>query len=237
MSSAVARAFLCADIPLQKLKHPEIKNLFKKLGHDAPSESAARNHVPSLAEKEKSRIIETVTTKNIFMVVDESEINGVKYLNILVGTLEKPESTFLFDCRPITGRLSHETICQAVDDSIQEMSIERSQLCLILSDAARYMMKAGEVLKCMYPNLLHVTCVAHLLHNCCMLIRSHYPRVDTLIATIKSAVVKNKDRRLKFSSIGLPPRPVLTRWGTWIKAAFWYSENLPQVNVLHFSYI
>jgi len=42
-------------------------------------------------------------------------------------------------------------------------------------------------------------------------------------------VVKNKDRRAKFSAINTSPQPAVTRWGTWLKAAEYYAKNLPQV--------
>jgi len=39
---------------------------------------------------------------------------------------------------------------------------------LLLSDAAKYMLAADAIPKSLYPKLFHVTCVAHLLHNCGM---------------------------------------------------------------------
>lgn len=100
---------------------------------------------------------------------------------------------------------------------------------LLLTDAATYMTAAGKVLREMYPQLFHVTCVAHLLHNCAQKVRAHFPRVDELIATVKAATVKNADRRNQFSAIGSVPSPVPTRWASWLEAAFYYAANLPMV--------
>ena len=45
--------------------------------------------------------------------------------------------------------------------------------------------------------------------------------------------IKNRSRRAFFTSIGQPPQPVVTRWGSWLTAAFYYSRNLPEVrNIL-----
>ena len=41
--------------------------------------------------------------------------------------------------------------------------------------------------------------------------------------------MKNKDRRPKFSTINNPPQPVVTRWGSWLKAAKYYAKNFSQV--------
>ena len=83
---------------------------------------------------------------------------------------------------------------------------------MLLSDAAKYMIAAGITLKSLYPKLFHVTCVAYLLHNCTMKIKSYFEDVDQLIAEVKAVTIKNKTRQAKFSAIGYPPQSVPTRW-------------------------
>ena len=51
-------AFLAADIPLHKLRNPHIVKLFTDLGQQMPSESACRQYVQTLAEKEQDRVKE-----------------------------------------------------------------------------------------------------------------------------------------------------------------------------------
>ena len=72
---------------------------------------------------------------------------------------------------------------------------------------------AGKILKELYPSLMHVTCVAHLLHNCAMRVHAHSKNIDKIIASIKAATIKNKDRKKDFHDAGLPspPDPVITR--------------------------
>ena len=65
---------------------------------------------------------------------------------------------------------------------------------MLLSDAAKYVIGAGITLKSLYPKLFHVTCVAHLLHNYAMKIKSHFEDVDQLIAKVKTVTIKNKTR-------------------------------------------
>ena len=88
---------------------------------------------------------------------------------------------------------------------------------------------AGKTLKELYPSLMHATCFAHLLHNCVMRVRAHFKNIDEIIATIK-----NKDRKTDFHDAGLPspPDPVITRWATWLRAALYYSKNLPAVRTI-----
>ena len=96
------------------------------------------------------------------------------------------------------------------------------------------MSSAGKTLKELCPSLMHVTCVAHLLHNCVVRVRAHFKNIDEVIATIKAATIKNKDRKKDFHDAGLPSPPdlVITRWATWLRAALYYSENLPAVRTI-----
>ena len=72
---------------------------------------------------------------------------------------------------------------------------------MLLSDAGRYKTTAGNLLKKLYPKLFHVTCMAHLIHNCAMKVRANFPAVDELIAKVKALTVKNKARRILFNVI------------------------------------
>ena len=75
------------------------------------------------------------------------------------------------------------------------------------------MIAIGITLKSLYPKLFHVTCVAHLLYDFAMKIKSHFEDMDQLIAKVKAVTIKNKTRQAKVSAIGHPPQPVTTRCG------------------------
>ena len=83
---------------------------------------------------------------------------------------------------------------------------------------------------------MHVNCVAHLLHNCAMRVRvrAHFKNIDEVIATIKAATIKNKNRKKDFHDAGppSPPDPVITRWATWLKGVLYYSENFPAIRTI-----
>ena len=99
------------------------------------------------------------------------------------------------------------------------------------------MIAAVITLKALYPKLFHVTCVAHLLHNCAMKIKSHFKDVDQLIAKVKAAIIKNKTRQTKFSAIGYPLQPVPTRWASWLNAALYCAKDLPEVKAIVESFV
>ena len=228
-NSPIIKAFIDSDIPLYKLRHQSIKNLFSSINIQIPSESTARKYIDSLSSEILAQIKKNIQDKHLFLIVDESEINSIKFINVLVGTLKNPFKSWLVECRNITGNPCASIICQVVDDTLKFFNVERNHFSLLISDAARYMISAAKSLKLLYPSFLHHTCLAHLLHNGALRIKTHYTKIDKLIATVKMATVKNSDRRQQFSEIGLPPRPVLTRWGSWIGAALYYSKNLNTV--------
>ena len=154
-----------------------------------------------------------------------------------MGSLETPHVSYLYDCQPLKCAPNSNITAQAVDDVVRNLGINRSFFCLLLSDAAKYMITAGITLKSLYPKLFHATCVARLLHNCAMKIKSHFEDVDQLIAKIKAVTIKNKTRQAKFSAIGYPPQPVLTRWGSWLNAAMHDVKNLPEVKAIVESFV
>jgi hypothetical protein len=95
------------------------------------------------------------------------------------------------------------------------------------------MMKAGRALKILFPKMIHANCVAHILHNVCETIRDTYSKVDRLIAEIKKVFLKAPNRikklKMEYPDIALPPKPVLTRWGSWILAAVYYANNFNRI--------
>ena len=75
------------------------------------------------------------------------------------------------------------------------------------------MKAAGEKLETFYPNMLHTTCLAHLMHNVVANVRARYPDADFSKASVKAAVTKHQQRRSDFHARELqkPPQPILTK--------------------------
>lgn len=69
---------------------------------------------------------------------------------------------------------------------------------LVVSDAARYMVKAISSMHSELPNMFHVTCLARLLHNCAMRIKAIFEKVDKCISVIKAILVKNRTNAYLF---------------------------------------
>ena len=123
------------------------------------SESACRAHVETLAEQEMDRIKKKLTGKDIFMVLDESEVSK----NVLVSDTAEPEKTYVIYCSVVETVNQH--IVAAKSDCIKRLDTPSDKFVLLLSDAANYMTTSSAALKLLYPNLFHVTCIAHLPHS------------------------------------------------------------------------
>ena len=231
----VVSSFLAADIPLHKLNHPSLKSV-ATMGKVLPSETAARACVAKLASQKEEQIQKLLRDKNIFLIVNEADIAKQKHISVLVGSLDAPNQTFLVDCHPLDSgsNVNSSIILHTVNDLLRQREIKRENFSLFVTDAARYISLAGKTLKELYSSLMHVTCVAHLLHNCAMRVRAHFKNIDEIIATIKAATIKNQDRKKDFHDAGLPspPDPVFTRWATWLRAALYYNESLPAVRTI-----
>ena len=101
-----------------------------------------------------------------------------------------------------------------IDDILRKLDIARENFLLLLSDAASYMTACTATVKVLYPHLFHVTCLAHMLHNCAEKVRGAFTDVDNLIAHVKAATIKSKSRQAQFKHFGSPPEPAVTRWDT-----------------------
>ena len=114
----VTKAVLSADIPLYKLNNTHIKNLFCDNSHGLPSETTCRRTALQLSKDKLERIRNAVDDTQIFFIVDESILSGTQYLNILVGSLEIPHVSYLYDCQSLKCAPNSNIIAQAVDDTL-----------------------------------------------------------------------------------------------------------------------
>jgi hypothetical protein len=242
-SHDLCKALLSANIPLNKLSNPYFKEFLSKYtGKDIPSESTLRKgYVNEIYENTIQKIRNYVQNKCIWVSIDETtDCTGRYVANVVIGILNDTESSniFLLHSEELE-KCNHSTICRLFDKSMNLLwpkSVQHDKVLLFISDAAPYMVKAGEAIKLFYSKVIHITCLAHAFHRIAETVRTGYPKVDKLIANVKKVFRKAPSRIQYFKSIApslsLPPENILTRWGTWIKAANYYCENFEQIKVI-----
>lgn len=95
------------------------------------------------------------------------------------------------------------------------------------------MLKCGKLLKSIFVQMKHVTCIVHAMHNLCEQIRKKNSLVDEIIAHLKNLLTKNNDNKTIFHSVtklAISKFPILTRWGTWINFSKFLFENGYAIN-------
>ena len=68
-----------------------------------------------------------------------------------------PRVSYFYDCQSLPRSTNSNSIAQAVDDAARSLGINKNAFCLLLSDAAKYMVAGGAILKSLYPKLFHET--------------------------------------------------------------------------------
>lgn len=224
----MAESFIRANIPIHKLRHVAIKDPFSQMMHPIPSAETCRKSIENIFQRKKNEVKNKLKNNLFYLIIDESQINNSKYLSIQIGMLISPFKHFLIYCR-IKEAVNCDVICDSIQEALKEYDLDYKKFSLMISDAASYMVKAGRVLKEKIPNLFHVTCFAHLIHNCAFKVKDYFKSVDFLISSVKRLVLKSKDRKKMFVNISPPPEPIVTRWNSWLLATEYYLKNLPEV--------
>ena len=161
----LVKSFLAADIPLHKLHNPHVIQLFENLGEKMPSETVCRDYVKTLANNKQDHLKYLLKDKRIFIVIDESEVDKTKFVNVIVGDIDVPEKTYLTECC-VTETVNQSIIRMKIDDILLKLDIARENFLLLLLDAASYMTACTATLKVLYPRLFHVTFCAYAAQLC-----------------------------------------------------------------------
>lgn len=231
--------FVACNIPFHQLNNSVCQNFLKKYCSNQviPEESTIRkNYLPAIHEDVLSEIRADLQNNLLWISADETTDSCGRYIaNLIVGKLTKePAVPHLVACK-ILEKTNYSTVARFINDSIKSLFPDSSadeKICIFVSDAAPYMVKAGQSLQTFYP-LLHITCLAHGLHRLAEEIRQNYGNVNKLISSTKKVFLKAPSRvqayKEQLPNLALPPEPIITRWGTWLKAVLFYSENFEAV--------
>lgn len=235
-SKDLCTMMVSSNIPLHKVDTPSFRNFLEKYTtHPIPTESTLRkNYLTSCYDVTINKIRNCVGNNKIWVSIDETtDVSGRFVANVVVGILkdDQPGDIFLLACE-VLEKVNNSSIAVVFDNAMNLLwpnKVERENVLLFLTDAAPYMVKAAKGLQVLYPKMIHATCLAHALHRVAEEVRESYSDVDKLIANGKKIFVKAPLRLQKFKeeapSLPLPPKPILTRWGTWLDAADYYCTH------------
>ena len=232
-------AFLSADIPLHKLNNNNLKSFLSQYtGKSVPDVGTLRNKiVPQLINENMDEVKLRLKDNYYYIIIDETtDARGYNMCSVLIGVLncEKFHDVDMISLKKIETT-NYSTICQLINKCISDFNLDNDKFLLLLSDAATYMVKAGKYLEPFFPNMIHVTCLAHGVNRVGEKVRELFPEVNKLINNGKKVFLKAPRRVEVYREImkdkQLPPQPILTRWGTWLNAALSLSAENPSINV------
>ena len=238
----LCETFMAADIPLEKLNNPALRSFLQKLAKkEIPSVTTLRRrHVDAAYTNTRKKILSDLASSPIWIGVDETtDFTGRYIAHLIVGALREEPSTPHLVASKVLAAGNNTTITNFVNDSLHALwpeKLVKENVLLLLTDSVNYMKKSGSTLSVMYSNLIHVTCIAHALHLLAEEIRRNFSDVDSLISNKKKVFVKAPNRVLKYRelcpTLELPPKPVLTRWGTWLDAVKFFCDNFEAVKAV-----
>lgn len=234
------------NIAWNKVNHPEFRKFFNKYiccncgTRRLPEQSILRKVYLQKAYKSTITKIRNFFLDSIlWLSMDETlDKMGNPIVNIVARSLDSySRRPYLIMCR-VVEQVNGETMANLVEQSLRflwedEYQNKINKFAVFCTDAAAYMVAAGKILKKTHINLKHVTCLAHAFHRIAEQIRSEHKLVDTLISNVKKIFLKSPKRIRLFKqmcpNVPLPPEPVITRWGTWLNAAFYYSTYFEDI--------
>ncbi|KAJ4433760.1 hypothetical protein ANN_16072 [Periplaneta americana] len=197
------------------LTQPTTSNEFleKYTQHTIPDESTLRKtYAPSIYDETIQKIRDEIKDSSIWVSIDETpDKEGRLVGNVVIGLLSEQYSERILLRCDVLEKCNNKTIVKLFNEAMGILwpkGIMYDNVLFFISDAAPYMVKAGQALSVVYPKLTHFTCVAHAFHP--------PSRVNVL--------------KEMYPEIPLPPKPILTRWGTWLEAVEYYAEHIDSIN-------
>ncbi|KAL3095161.1 hypothetical protein niasHT_025454 [Heterodera trifolii] len=234
-SADLCKALVSANIPFFKLNNSVLSSFLEKYcQRNVPDESTLRkNYLAQLFSETMTKIKDDISDAFVWVSVDETtDKMGRMMANLLIGKLDgkKWHRPHLISVKALE-KVDSGAMARFVNEGLDSFSgdIKKERVLFLVTDGAAYMKKAGKQLKVFYTNLLHVTCLCHALHRVAEKVRDEFAQVDKLISKTKQVFLKAPQRlsvyREMCPGLSIPPRPVLTRWTTWITAVSFYWEH------------
>ncbi|KAJ4430250.1 hypothetical protein ANN_22462 [Periplaneta americana] len=176
----LCRSLISADIPLYKLKNKVFREFLEKYTqHTIPNESTLRKtYAPSIYDETIQKIRDEIKDSSIWVSIDETpDKEGRLVGNVVIGLLsEQYSERILLHC-DVLEKCNNKTIVKLFNEAMGILwpkGIMYDNVLFFISDAAPYMVKAGQALSVVYPKLTHFTCVAHAFHRVAEVVRDNF---------------------------------------------------------------
>lgn len=248
----LVRTLAAVDIPIQKVDSKPMRHFLRNSvingGAIPKSTQIRKEYLPELYEQEKSSVKSKLMGHMITIQADETtDAQDRPIMNILGASLEALDDNghlvyFLLDTVILTGKVDHASVAQAIMACISAYGFDFNMIRVFNSDAAAYMQKCyRDVLSAVFPNCVHITCLAHLMNLLGESFRKPFTDVNEFVrkmsamcfhagsrkSRLKQYLVEQKAEDASINA-SLAPNPVQTRWNSWY---YCVKHHLPNMAV------
>lgn len=143
----IVTMMVAADIPLKKLRHPQVRRIMTKyMKMTPPTESKSRDKIlPFIHAAMALEIKERLVDKKIWISIDETKDRkgrfvGAVIIRVMNDVDQDPFMVRILEFKKPTGK----AVARAVDGVLIELGIKRENVHVFLSDGAAYMKVAGK---------------------------------------------------------------------------------------------
>lgn len=241
----LVEAFAAANIPLNKLDHPKLRDYLTKnvanLGQ-LPQASTLRNSIlPKVFEVASQDVQERVAAApSVVVVADEASDSQDRFVLHIVFILpvasgKQDQMEAITADLVFLEQVNSTTVARAIIQTLTKFAVDYDKVSALLSDNATYMSKAMTILAGLLPFCVHITCNAHILSLVGETFRKNFPTVDRMIACFKAIFVHSAARKMRYTQfigrkcnaeVPLPPVPVVTRWNSWFNAVAHHTKYI-----------
>ncbi|KYO25680.1 hypothetical protein Y1Q_0001836 [Alligator mississippiensis] len=239
---AFVEAFTAANIPLEKLDHPRLRDYLPGTGGLPCAARLRQDYLPGmLASRAPSPWALPPGEAVAVVVAEATDAHGHCVLRLLfVPSGWAPHGPSVFEAEPVPlASLSSTVVAQAVVKAVITHGVDFNRVSAFLSGHAVYMCRAfSDVLQGMMPGAVHVTCNAHILSLVSDIWRMHFPDVDTLVSSLKKAFEHCPGRKLRYgefvanqsgelqAAVPLTVEPAPVKCNSWFDAVCYHAKNI-----------
>lgn len=249
--SKFVKLLAAADIPIHKVDNPTVREYLNTEvvnGGAIPKSTHIRKmYLPDVYDHERSEILAKLMGDNLTIQADEtSDAQDRPVMNILVASLDRLSEDgkliyYLLDTVFLEGSVDHANVARTIMESISKAGFPFHTIRVFNSDAAAYMQKCyREILSPVFPNCVHITCLAHLMNLLGEQFRKPFDTVNKFVRLMSSLFFRAGARKARFKryiihcketdinvNACLAPNPVQTRWNSWYDSVAHHLPNLP----------
>uniref|UniRef100_H3A950 DUF659 domain-containing protein n=1 Tax=Latimeria chalumnae TaxID=7897 RepID=H3A950_LATCH len=229
------------NLPLAAVDNPVLRSFLKERvcngGAIPGSHQLSERYLPVVYASEKENLKKLLAV--IFDEMPDAEEHCV--LNILAAPLvpdtEGKVKSYMLNS-VFLDKCNKSTVSIAVTNTLQEFNIQNENTVVFNTDNAAYMVAAyNTALKVSFPNVLHITCMAHIMNlvgesfwkpvkqlNDLML---HFSHMFYMAGSRKRRYLHFMHSKLQGTGkqATMAPKPVSTRWNSWYRAVQYHQQH------------